>query len=83
MPTISFQKPRPKCSICGRRSHVITAANPLSPYLGCCALCGRSTAQLVEMLRVTSEPLVRELLARAIALDAAQQSAQSSKTAAV
>lgn len=70
MPTVRFQKPPAKCSMCDRRSHVVTAANSRSPYLGCCALCGRSTAQLLDMLSVHGEEHVRQLLSRALKLQA-------------
>jgi hypothetical protein len=60
--------------MCDRRSHVVTVANPHSPYLGCCALCGKATAQLVDMLAYAGEQHVRQLLERAIQINAGRLS---------
>jgi len=54
MAVTQFQKPRPKCRVCGSRAHVITVGNPRSPMVGCCASCGVVARQLSDWFELHS-----------------------------
>lgn len=74
MAVVQLSKPRPKCRICGSRSHVVTVANPHSPRLGCCASCGHATALLSDLLGIVGEQRLHQLVSRALEIHAEQLS---------
>ena len=48
MSNVTMFDKRPKCRVCGTKSHVTTVANPRSPMLGCCASCGVAARSLAR-----------------------------------
>jgi len=74
---------RPKCRICGSRSHVLTVGNRRSPRVGACAWCGSTLAELVEWAEKHDAAAMQRLIASVAQFTAAQQPATTTQHHAV
>lgn len=63
MAVTTLAKPRPKCRICGTRSHVLTGHNPRSPRNNTCASCAVTISKLEEWATINNAVAVERMIA--------------------